>query len=293
MEPSAVIRLERTGESIMTIIGILESPFGLSRAFHALLLCGLLGTPAYAHALVQAQVDKPVFGLDKSKVPAAITRVQTGKYSAFDVDLIARAGAVEAVPDLKKQFVNSSDIRDKTKIAQALVKLGDKDPTYWQLLMDRAEVAIDDDAPAFLIYDTQGKAQPGPSPAFIAWTKSHNVSLNTAWENAMYIYPGDVALLGETADARAVPLLRRALLSQNYLVRTAAAQGLAEIHDQYSIPNIIDAARNAPTDAAGSIARSLVYFDDPRAQNAVDTYLTKEHAKALRDARSKGKTPYY
>jgi HEAT repeat protein len=277
----------------MTTIGISEPLVGWSRTFRTFLLCGLLGFVAYTHALPQAQVDKPAFGLDKSKVSAAIARVSSGKYSAFDVDLIGRAGAVEAIPDLKKQFVNSSDALDKAKIAQALVKLGDNDQTYWQLLVSRAEVAIDDDAPAFLIYDAQGKAQPGPSPAFLAWTKSHNVPLRTAWENAMYIYPGDVALLGETGDARAIPLLRRALLSQNYLVRTAAAQGLAEIHDQYSIPNIIDAAQNAPADAAGAIVRSLVYFDDPRAQNAVDTYLTKEHAKALRDARSKGKTPYY
>jgi hypothetical protein len=36
------------------------------------------------------------------------------------------------------------------------------------------------------------------------------------------------------------------------------------------------------------MAESLVYFDDPDAQNAVDFYLSKEVAKELRETRAKG-----
>jgi PBS lyase HEAT-like repeat len=77
------------------------------------------------------------------------------------------------------------------------------------------------------------------------------------------------------------------------MIEIAAAEGLAELQDKESIPLIIQACERAPAEAAGVIAQSLVYFDDPEAQGAVDRYIPKDRSKILREARAQGKkTPW-
>ncbi len=107
----------------------------------------------------------------------------------------------------------------------------------------------------------------------------------------MAVLPAGIGFLAQTMDKRAIPILRQALLSHNYMVEIVAANGLAKLQDKDSVPLIIEACRHAPSDAANVIAESLVYFDDPNAQNAVDTYLTKDQARSMREARAKRKKP--
>ena len=179
----------------------------------------------------------------------------------------------------------------KAKIAAAIVRLGDKDDTYWDFLVKVATAALESDAPDFIGYDARGKAVPGPSPKFEAWMKAHNLSpSSTLFEDSVYMLPGRVMLLGWSRDPRAVPLLRQALLSRNRMIEIAAAMGLAEIGDKDSIPLIVDACRKAPADAAAVIAKSLVYFDDNSAQSAVDQFIPKDIAKIYRDAKAHGNT---
>ena len=258
----------------------------------AVALIGLAQTPGVAYGQAgQPQPEKLAYGIDKANVPDAIAKVKSGDFALVHVELIAEAGAVEAIPILKEQFVRSQDPLKKAKIADALVRLGDKDDTYWDYLVQLVTPAIESDAPDFMSYDEQGKALPGPSPAFQAWAKVHNASPDA--EDSLYWLPGKVMMLGETGDPRAIPLLRQALLSPNHQIEAMAAQGLAEIQDKDSIPLIIEACQKAPAEAASAIADSLVYFDDPRAQGAVDTYIAKDTAKLLRDARAKGKKPFH
>lgn len=106
----------------------------------------------------------------------------------------------------------------------------------------------------------------------------------------MINYPEAVALLGETGDARAIPYLHRALLSQNYQIQLAAAQEAAELHDAESVPSMINICRTEPAAVARQVAKFLVYFDDSSAQPAVDTYLPKDIAKLSREARANGKS---
>jgi hypothetical protein len=42
-------------------------------------------------------------------VPDAIAKVKSGEFAAVHVDMIANAGAVEAIPILKQQFVSVED----------------------------------------------------------------------------------------------------------------------------------------------------------------------------------------
>jgi HEAT repeat protein len=100
-----------------------------------------------------------------------------------------------------------------------------------------------------------------------------------------------VEIVAETRDPRGVRLLRRALSSPHYEIQTFAAAGLVRARDNDSIPLIIDACKNASPDVASSIAHALVYFDDPRAQSAVDRYLSKDDAKSARKEKVEGIGP--
>jgi len=227
-----------------------------------------------------------------NKIADDIEKVRQGKFALLTVEEIAKAGAVQAIPILEEQFLRSEDITTKAKISSALVRLGDKDETYWNYLVEQATFAVESDAPD-PTYDAQGKDTQGKlSPEIVAWAKAHNVSADSAAEDALFVLPGKVLLLGEVGDPRGIPLLQRALQSPNYMIEVAAATGLAQVQDKNSIPLIIEACWRAPADAATAIAGSLVFFDDPQAQSAVDTYMPKEFAKASREARAQGKKPF-
>lgn len=254
---------------------------------HCLLCCALLVGVVYAQAVhPQPATGRPV---DKTKVADAVARVKSGKFSGYHVGVIGEAGAIEAIPDLEVQFARDSDPLEKAKIAQVLLALGDRKDAYWNFLVELAKPALEKDAPNPIHFDAQGKSLPGLSPEFILWAQAHGQSPYQAGENAIYIYPGIVMLVGATRDSRAIPLLRRALSSPNSQIAAAAAMGLAEIRDATSIPLIIERCKEAPAEAASLIAESLLYFDDSQAQNAVDTFVPKERAKILREARKMGR----
>jgi hypothetical protein len=105
--------------------------------------------------------------------------------------------------------------------------------------------------------------------------------------------PSIILALARHHDASAIPVLEEALTSQNDLVRAAGARGLAELNDAKAIPKIIKACQESPRESASVIAQALVYFDDPEAQRAVDQYVPKAMAKALRDARANEKASPY
>jgi hypothetical protein len=217
----------------------------------------------------------------------------------WDIEQIAKAHAVQAIPILEAQFGRSRDPGekassasgsvglwdlDKAHIASALVRLGDKDAAYWTFLIKQATLAVESDAPSQVKVDPQGRVLREPSPEFISWAKAHGMTSDSALEVAMYRFPGYVKFLAETADPRAIPLLRQALSSPNFMIQTYAAEGLAQLQDKDSILLIIEACQKAPVEAASAIARfSLPYFDDPRAQAAAETYLPKETVKAIRE----------
>lgn len=260
----------------------------LGCAFFTVVACG---RSQEAQLRPQAHIGKLPYGIDRANVPDAIGKVKSGEFFAVHVDLIVRAGAVEAIPILKEQFGRVQDPLLKDKIAAGLVRLGDKDQAYWDFLVKEAKVALDSDAPNFDSYDTNGNAVGGPSQEFLAWLKKRGATVDVApaAEESTYFLPGRVMLLGWSRDPRAVAYLRQGLLSSNYLIEIAAAKGLAEIGDENSIPLIINACQKAPREVAEAIAESLVYFDDNTAQGAVDQYVPKDAAKMYRDDRRSGR----
>jgi hypothetical protein len=261
------------------------------RKFYLLILCALLAAGVYGQQ-TQSDANKPGTAPDKAEVSEAIAKVKSGDFAPVDVETIASAGAVKAIPTLKEQFARSHDWLAKAKLASAVIRLGgDQDDIYWEFLVKQATLTVESDAPDFMNIDPQAKTSAGPSPEFTAWANAHKLDVQEAGRDAMYLLPGRIMLLSSTGDRRAIPLLRQGLLSPNHQIEYVAALGLAELQDKDSIPFILQACKIAPEAVAPAIAESLVYFDDPEAQKAVDTYVPKERARILREARAAGRKP--
>jgi HEAT repeats len=237
----------------MPTIMTIRLHIGVGKMLRLFVMGALLGGIASGQQ-AQGQAEKLAYGADKANVPDAIAKVKSGEFGAVHVDM------------------------------------RDKDDTYWDSLVKLVAPALESDAPDFMSYDSQGKAVSGPSPQLVAWADAHNLPHAGLLEESRYLLPGKVMIFGWSRDPRAIPLLRRALSSPNYMVEIAAAMGLAEIGDKESIPFIIDACRKAPADVAAVIARALVYFDDNSAQSAVDQFIPKDIAKIERDAKARGDT---
>jgi HEAT repeat protein len=200
--------------------------------------------------------------------------------SMFYVGKAAATHPAETVAILKQNFVNTQDERHKAEIASALIELGDKEDIYWDFLLRQVTSVLESEASSAVKNDSQGKPIEEPSPED-AWAKQNAI------QNIVLMFVETVA---ETRDPRGVRLLRRALSSPNFQVDAAA--GLARARDSDSVPLIIDLCKNASPDVASSIASQvLVYFDDPRAQSAVDQYLSKEAAKFAREEKANGLGP--
>jgi len=227
-------------------------------------------------------------------VADAVKRVELGKFDGMDVEAIAEAGAVEAIPALQEQFARSLepdasaeiDPGNKGVIASALVRLGDKAQVYWDFLENAARTAVENGPPYPIRFDAQGKIMPHQyTPELVEWAKSRSISPGAATQIALYEIPGKVFLLAETGDPRGLPLLRQAMYSPNYMIQEVAAKGLAKLQDKDSIPMIIGACQRAPVDMAAVIAEALIFFDDPQARSAAEKYIPNDMLKALREVK--------
>jgi hypothetical protein len=226
---------------------------------------------------------------EPNELDRAIARTKSGNVGSRDVEILAKFKATQSIPALEAQFARTTDMNTKMKIADGLVRLGDKDDAYWNFLLQQATLAVNSDLPE-PFYDSQGNATGRQlAPDFKAWIQAHQIDASTAIRSALFDLPSRVMLLGETGDARGIPLMRRALQSRNYLMIVWAAKGLALTQDKQSIPLIIAAVQGAPPEYQALIAESLLYFDDVPAQNAADSYMPKDQAKIAREEKTRGR----
>jgi hypothetical protein len=236
----------------------------------------------------------PIGPNDQDKLTTAVGEVKAGNWASVD-EVVSGAGPARAVPILHELFATSRDTETKERIAGALVKLGDKDGVYIDFMLAQATEAVDDDIPnPFPLNPDRNQPQidrqdpdalqKQVTPEFLAWAKSRGIPLNEAGQEALYTIPGRLLQLGMTGDKRAIPVLRRGLLSHNIMIETMSASGLAQLKDKDSIPLIIDACERTPTAASAIAMFSLRSFDDPRAQSVAQSYI----AKLEEEARKRG-----
>ena len=219
----------------------------------------------------------------RDNLAIAIDEIKRDNWAYVDI-LVKEAGPERAIPILQDLFTQSQDVDTKASIASKLVKLGDKDDTYWRFVVDQAREPIEGDIPLAVSFDAEGKHTPDSSPEFTAWAKAHNLSPEETAQAAFNtVYPLKLGVLANTGDPRAIPLLRRGLLARNFMVEAGSAMGLAILKDRDSIPLIVEACKRAPAWAKGAIAMSLLQFNDPEAQNAAEPYLPKELVDALHE----------
>jgi HEAT repeat protein len=258
--------------------------------------------------VVWAGADGLTRALDKDSIPLIVEACK--RFHGQEVPLIshtlrqfmrdpdaraaARAGEEQCVPPpppidpaenlaiLKKTFLNTQDELDKARTASALISLGDKDDIYWDFLLRLETSLLEGEVSSAVKSDSQGKPIEGPS-SDEAWAKQDREL------NEMLTF---VEIVAETREPRGVRLLRRAPSSPNSETQNIAASGLARAQDKDAVSLIIDVCKNAPPDVASVIAaNALVYFDDPRAQSAVDQYLSKDAAKFSRAQKAEGVGP--
>jgi hypothetical protein len=234
--------------------------------------------PVSAQGQTQAQTVAPLPHISQEQVDEVIRHVKSGDFDPMELLLLVQSGAPEGVPILKEQFtVSTTPIHIRVIVASYLVRIGERDPVYWDFLFTKAKDVAESDAPDPKQYDSEGKAVPGQlSPEFVEWANAHGLSPNDAAVAQTYELPGILLLLAKTGDLRGLGLLRRGLASRNYLTETMAAYGLAILRDRESIPLIIEACRKAPKDAAFAIAWALVFFDDPKAQTAAEEFIANK-----------------
>ena len=242
--------------------------------FSTLLLC------ATSILSVRAQTSQasPVSATD-TDVSKALEDLRRGDVGPWDIEQIAKNSAKQAIPDLEKQFDVAPDKLLKGKIAGALVRLGDVNPKYWNFLTQGALDAIASDIPLQTVVAQSREGAPEPPAPLAAWAKAHNMSIDAALQLAMIDLPYKISFLGLSNDARAVPLLRQALTSQDVFVVVFAADGLAAMNDKASIASIVDACRRLPPNAASAVASSLEAWNDPTAKKAAKSFRTGSQAK--------------
>lgn len=250
---------------------------GFAAAMACVFWCSGLSQVAYG------QVSPSTSG----ELEVALKRAKAGEADGRDIVVIADAAAIQAIPDLEKQFSKTTDVDTKVSLASGLVKLRDEDDRYWKYLLEQATAAVESDVPDSNFSQSEGKMMM-INPELQAWASSHNMSVNEAFQSARLGIPGKIFKLATAGDRRCVPLLRRALQARNYLIVLWASKGLAEIQDKESIPLIISAVQSAPYGYNEIIAESLLYFDDARAEAVFDNYVQKDRAKIDRDAKLQG-----
>ncbi len=262
-----------------------------SRGLLVILACGTLWAAPCVTDFAQEKTTQ------SKSIEDLINDIKQGEFGPWTVNRLADAGAKEAVPALKKQFAVNKDTYLKAAVASGLVRLGAREPTYWDFLAKHARTAVENDAPSFFLLDSQGnivRSRGKLAPEFQAWAKAHSLDPAEAAQAQVYELPGYVAFIGMTGDQRGRPLLRRGLASHNFLIQSTVAKGLAKLQDKDSIPLIVEACKKAPTGMASVIARALVFFDDPRAQSAAEKFiLNKQMLEDLRRrSREKGADPF-
>jgi HEAT repeat protein len=186
----------------------------------------------------------------------------------------------QKVAILKQTFLNTQDEGEKAQTASALIELGDKDGMYWDFLLRLARSVLESEAVSAAKNDPREERIEEHSTEQ-AWAKRDRDY------NEMLTFVETVA---ETRDPSGIQLLRRALPSPRF--QEIAAAGLVRAGDNDSIPLIIDICKTASPDVASFIASEvLVYFDDARAQSAVDRYLSDDAARFAREQKAKGIGP--
>ena len=224
------------------------------------------------------------------RVKHALRDLAAGSPDSTDAGVLADGNVTQAIPSLEKKFEGEVNLNDKAEYAAALVKLQDGKPLYWNYLSERAEDVLKDTLPLSAIFDADGQQRATRSEAFGQWASRQQLASGDALEKGTILDPTLFALLASTRDRRAIPLLERALSSDNYLLHVGASIGLVELDDPDAISRIPSVLKRDPPSISRIIAGVLAWSSNPDAQQAAATYLPKEELDEVRKQKAAGRT---
>jgi hypothetical protein len=195
------------------------------------------------------------------------------------------------VANSEQIFALTKDSQRKERIASILLSIGITDQNYFRYLADEAKKALahDHDMPWPVLYGEDGVAQT-LNPVLNDWCKEHQLSFQEAQNVQNYEFPIAWYYLSAARDARAYELFLKGLHSPNIMIAISAAHGLAVLQQPRAIDEMIAAARETPSEARFEIAKSLLFFSDPKAQAAAEELTPKKKKGSLEITRQAART---
>jgi hypothetical protein len=172
---------------------------------------------------------------------------------------------------LQTAFENRGARRERQWIAVTLLRLGQRSDQYFNFLASYARQAIEDRAPFYLKFDSEGRAVRGQfSAEFENWCVQNHKDAKEVAAAQMSVYLEDVMLLARAEDPRAIDLLRRGLDSPNPLIVAYSVQGLGRLQDIAAISLIAKACDRLRASDCGVVAMQLPWYARPEAYQLME-----------------------
>jgi hypothetical protein len=188
-------------------------------------------------------------------------RPRCSDYELHD-SLVASAanGDTSSIQLLRTRYADAETDSERNRLGGALLGKVADDSAIWNELLNRAEIPVR--------FPDAGDVQ---TPAYQEWSVAHDIDNPGAyWDMALY------ALGIANADARSRPLLERAIATGDRTLLYFAIEGFAEQKAVDALPLIETAIDRLPENERGSTARSLVLFQDERADALARKYFADE-----------------
>ena len=228
----------------------------------------------------QAPSDQPDDVQLRSNAESALEKIQRNDVgqgivdATYYIELAAHVEPDRAIPVLEAYFARAHEAELRSEIASVLVSLGDKDPKFFDLILQEARSAVDADPPDPFARRVGSNSQmPCSSDDFLDWARTRGLSPKRACRQAASEIPQKLRALADSGDWRGIPELEKALRAKSPLIRGLAAQGLVLTGDREAVTSVIDAVARAPQDEASELAQTLIESDDPRAESVVHQYV--------------------
>lgn len=208
--------------------------------------------------------------------------------ATYYIEIAAHVEPDRAIPILEAYFARAREAELRSEIASVLVSLGDKDPKFFDLILQEARSAVDADPPdPFANGQGSNSQMPCSSDEFFDWAKKRGLSPERACRQAASDIPQKLRALADSGDRRGIPELQKALRARSSLIRGLAAQGLVLTGDREAVTSVLDAVAQAPQDEASNLAQTLIESDDPRAESVVHQYVPEINFQEAREFHAK------
>lgn len=212
-----------------------------------LLVFGLLAVSSLAQTLPSAE--------QSSSLAEAATLYATGNFGPVVPSELEQIKGGNALPVFERRFPLLPDPDLQLVWAAELVRLGERDDRYWNLLaaemLARLNSNVTDHEPVDLL---TGK----PINPELGYVVRHHPRYGEDYRSPATQDTLACQSLKLAGDPRAIPLLRNALDSPRESLRSCAAWILAERHDAAAIPRIVASIERSPAGHRESIARGLL-----------------------------------